>query len=863
MEEFPINKTETNSENIETPASINDAEIGAKANDTVLAENSESNTSSTSSDRPRDEKKWLQENHPELYKEMRDNGVPFEPEEFKKEGYDFIQRKDGEYQVAYPTQKYKNWLDAPKTLRSPNRPLKHHWMENQLTREERNSFDNTLEALGVDDKYAYYNGLRQKIETKVKKYQDFLESPKFQERLLSPNNIVASYSRVYESSIDSNRIPFSAENIQKEALAINRPEALMNNYWPEDKIAIKMAEPLFEEAIKKENSVTGEPLGQSIEAYMASPEAEEARAKIIVSAINNRSFLEGTNLDEFKEQMPKILGQCDINNHPRLVQSIIGKSPWLEMAPEKLKLIDEYLGISDKVAEATIYETDYPIKATPYSNYNWDFNIHFEQSRGSFFDAKKVMDLSIKKKCLEKIGERIANEDRGDERFASALAEDKKTAKVDFEENSYLYDLKDKLVDIKPIKLKEYFNDKYSPGVARFAAEWIRKNEHLEIGAEEVKTIAKEKILLNLEHGNILRQDVERFGIDLSSSEVFDKCFSGFVERIQRKGGVKSDEAKWYYDKVFSQDPEKFNSMIINMRKDPDCPASLKGAFTRFANVNEEYKKYSFQEELNKRAKAPNRAAAYQKHIFKDASDVEIEAIIKQRRSELSQEIKEAGAEEVETFGHRSDAPEKHNDGNRYYNTAPKDFGIRKIEMLKTWKEHIENTYPGTSPKYFIDSFAINDEDRIRLNDDLSYVGFSFEYEGKQCVIAESFSLDASMYLFRGNLDDDFKDMFDVTKKRSATDPRVVKVNHLSKEAMDESIDLTYQKAFLYLRTGDKSIVNYNAFGENGRNEWEEYQQMEFPAWPMNVDSQEISAEELARYRKWQENPYFGDRYAS
>lgn len=874
---------------------------GNKTNDAILA------SSISRNDDAIEGEKWMQDHQPKLHKEMKEFGVPFSPDEFKKQGFAFTKDSSNKPHVIFPTPEYKEWLNKPEEERGP-RPVDHH--ETAMERMKR--LEKEKEIFWVDDKIYEIDQLipgDNKIEDVLKgcsweEKRDILRSvEKYQDRFSEKNILDKTDAReVYWEAINSlahgnistKEVEGGVEIDQEVAWEDAAKKALLH-------LAGTYVEPYrdaeqdwFNKYEKRYlNSIAQKIESQLGNAYLTKTEKVE---KIITERVKEFSGTEGApGMARSAILSALYCGEYFKDNNSRNVKlsdkflelyGVDKNDPNVIMnAYRYANHNDQYIGMSDHVIEQALSGEEYPIK------YNFHKNeTEIEVEGEAWINFTSEFDRKVENGIREKVSERVELLGiKQEPEYMEALEKDKKQTTDSFcqeVKNKYILDslLGLKSIGVKTHNVDKYLKEKYGPAFGAYGAYPLTKNE--EVGVDLREQLRKRFVEL-LEEGAKTNQNwwgrnttyfvldafndenlanvEQNLDLDLSSPEVFDKSISGFLNTLECVNGEYSKQANWYYENIYANNPDEFYSRMMDLKKSKDYPRGLKAKITRFMKTNEAYLEYEQQrlfEKMARDAEKKQRSSAY-RSIMRDASGEEINSLIRKRQIELIREIKEAGAETIETFKETEERQ------NTYYENeskekkeAPKDFGIRKVEMLKTWKEHIEATYFADAPdekrpKFFVDTFPVvgmnNDKlDNVILDDELSYIGFQFEYGGNLCVIAESFNTDAGMYLFRGEPGDNFKEMFDGTKADSLKDPRVVRVDHLNRENIEDSIDLTYQKAFLYLRTGDKNVVHYNVFGNNGREDWEEYRDIEYPAWPMNIEKEEIDPEELARYREWQ-----------
>lgn len=351
----------------------------------------------------------------------------------------------------------------------------------------------------------------------------------------------------------------------------------------------------------------------------------------------------------------------------------------------------------------------------------------------------------------------------------------------------------------------------------------------------------------------------DELDIDFADPQVFDGALSGFMKVLMLPHGETSDAANWYYDNIFSNNLEKFDFMLDFFHDDKSTPKNLKSKITKFKNSSEKFQEYKSQLERGT-------------FIRQSAKLDDIQELVKRRKSELLNQIKEYGAIELEVFDGITTLPATHPETNHYRKVeAPEDFGVRKVQSLIKAYNFIKNNIPGAFPDggeedgrkhWFVDSFSSvsagqhNQDDEfvnVNLKSKYSYVGFTFIYNGKKCVLAESFKKDAAMYAMCLDEDDDYKDLlgysrYDATR---TNDPRITPIRHFEVQK-PESIDEAIQKAFLFFSTGDKDLIKYSTHGS--KDDYVEYKRVNFPEDVIGIDgTEDRNPGDLARWHAWQE----------
>ena len=384
--------------------------------------------------------------------------------------------------------------------------------------------------------------------------------------------------------------------------------------------------------------------------------------------------------------------------------------------------------------------------------------------------------------------------------------------------------------------------------------------ERLETGVR--KKGRNERYLAEIFETEDFLKNQEALGIDFNDPRLFEPAFRGFLNTIESRNGELSRQADWYYDTIFANDAGKFLAMLQAYKGSEECRQGTKGKITRFFKNNSQAFEDKVQHEIEKRIKEEinGEKRAIKTSVLRNASRGDIKKIIDDYKRYHINQAKERAAVEISTFdGRKKIFGEQEETGEKERKETPFDFGLEKVVALERWSDFIEANYPNANVSWFTDTFPQGANDTKLFERGDSYIGFSFEYEGHLCVIAESLNEQAAMYLWRSEIGEDFTELFDLSKfdAKRTSDPRIADVDHLDKEHFDDSLDLSYRKALLFFRTGDKDIVNYKYFyrenSAQAKEDWQEYQDLEYPAWPLGLDENGGDPEDVIRYREWQE----------
>jgi hypothetical protein len=284
----------------------------------------------------------------------------------------------------------------------------------------------------------------------------------------------------------------------------------------------------------------------------------------------------------------------------------------------------------------------------------------------------------------------------------------------------------------------------------------------------------------------------------------------------------------------------------------------IKGKITRFSQNNSrafddrerEEAARRFREELNSEQRVLNAS------VLKKVKRGDIKKFIDYYKAGIVGQVLAKGPEIIDTFDEKRERKGRQVEtGNDDRKETPIDFGCEKGKALLRYGDYVESHFPDSNVHWFIDQFTMGTE---TFGSPHSYMGFSFEYHGKLCVIAESLDDEAAMYLWRGeigeDLNDDFRQMFDMARfdAKRTDDPRIVSVGHLDKEHFDDSLDEAYQKAFMFFNSGDKREVLYKNYG--GAEGWRNHRDAVLGAWPLNVEQDYVNyPEDMEKYHAWQQ----------
>lgn len=349
-----------------------------------------------------------------------------------------------------------------------------------------------------------------------------------------------------------------------------------------------------------------------------------------------------------------------------------------------------------------------------------------------------------------------------------------------------------------------------------------------------------------------------RIGIDFSDKTIIHLSFGGFLNLIGTRNGEVSPEADWYFNNIFSNDLGEFKSIVKKYRDSGVPNRTTIDKLGRFMNRHkEDFKQYERQKKVDERAQDAERD---RKRMIKAEEITRVDTnfirnLVSQRRSFLLNKLgKRNPAIVSSTFdGNTTTSNNVNPNSSSNYipmldKEAPFDFGEEKVNKLISFADFIDQNIPNSNVQVFVRNF--NDKKKSYNSPD-AYVGFWFDYEGKRCLIAESFNNDAAMYAAIEDPESGFSvlDIFDDPKSYSINNQNVAAIDHLDRDNFDDSLDVTYQKVMFFLRTGNNADAMY---GPNGKASWQQRQALQFPAWPLLFDNG-AQMDDLAGYQAWQE----------
>ena len=354
------------------------------------------------------------------------------------------------------------------------------------------------------------------------------------------------------------------------------------------------------------------------------------------------------------------------------------------------------------------------------------------------------------------------------------------------------------------------------------------------------------------------RDNQDKLGIDFNDPEMFALAFNGFMNTLKSRNGEHSKQADWYYENIFANDPGKFLAMEKAFREESD-DVGAKRKITKFFKNNpqafEDRARALLEERLQKEIN--NEQHAIKSSVLQDIPKGDFKKMLDKYTAYLLQKGNEHTTEIGSAFTgeHRRTSGKEEETGKVDRREKAFDFALDKVRCFKKYESFIEQNVADGDINRFCTAF-VSDMNYDRMySADNSFMGIEFKYGDKWCAIAESVGADGATYVFRGDNEGEYLDMFDNLRfdARRSDDPRFIAIDHLDSEHFDDSLDLTYKKVFLFLKTGEKALRYYNAFGSNNekaKREWDKRQKEEFSAWPMGIKAED---EEDDDYKAWHE----------
>ena len=836
--------------------------------------------------------------HPDLLSEARELGAPLTAREFKEQGFRFEKTDSGEYHILAPTPQYQEFLHGARPaepIREDVRDRERHIINDDWA--SKGNIDAIFGKLFPDQDYtpSKKRRLRREVPRLALEY--------FQNRtrvLKNDRQIRMIYQGAVEKGLEDDAIAAvsddlllrSANDYLSEYEHVKNVTKSWDPYSYEYNYVYADESPIVAQEILGNRQM--ELLGDSVKAAVTrlSPEKlTQIKNDSIKGYLKRGGILLGM-IAKMPEEVRGVLESPDANTE-EIIRCILDGYESIQNGDDKKK-VAEFFDLENQISG---------IDETPGNG----FDMYVEDGHLLYIHKKaywgnqwsKIPDelsgsiIARHKQSAQEIIDRI----RQNPDFLSTLDEDRESSIKKAEQEAY-NDLMRCARDIQntQFNFNVYLSAEkipFSAGkVRRFidgfcgdessARWWHEVKDPILSGVSDVSIdytgVLSQALKDCLQHGVDTRgKDVsylteifdtagflsnyDKLGIDFKDPEIMKLAFDGFINTLGTRNGETSNQADWYYYSIFANDPGKFLSMVKALREDPNTKRGIKGKLTRFFDHNPLAFEDKVRDELEKRFENEinDGHRTMRASVLRTVNRGQISGIIENYKDRLIKTIKAKGAEDISTFvGERQMSGQQRETGTEDRKEVPFDFGLEKGNALLKYGSFVETTFPNCNIQWFVDTFPQGKNGNVKYDDENSYIGFTFEYNGKLCVIAESLNGQAATYLWRSEIGDDlneeFREMFDMARfdAKRTSDPRIVSVNHLDKEHFDDSIDEVYQKAFIFFNSGDKREVLYKNFG--GREGWEAHRDQVLEAWPLGVDQEHKNYPEgLEAYHRWQQ----------
>ena len=372
----------------------------------------------------------------------------------------------------------------------------------------------------------------------------------------------------------------------------------------------------------------------------------------------------------------------------------------------------------------------------------------------------------------------------------------------------------------------------------------------------------RDKFLTHIFETQEYEDNEKKIGLDFADKTIIPPAFNGFINVIKTTNGEYSAEANWYYDNIFSKNPEIFYSTIEAFRKtSKDIGAKRK--LTNFGSKDGNEAFYTYLNTLDENPELENQRVIKKSRLINTNKQGLLHAVEVYKRRMYNKFLQTNPSllnNQNTKNGTNVNLPGKRfpNLGITQKDNPPFDYGLQKAATFFKYLDFVDENIPNSNVKTFELIFG---DKAVGVGDSNHYMGFSFNYEGKRCAIAESLHPTASTYLINSDIEEYevspdteiepfLRELSGKTKTEVSQDSNVASVIHFGKKRFDESLDADYQKGFMFFRTGDKNSVKYGWAGN--RESWEQLHNQQFPAWPMLFDNG-AQMDDLAGYQAWQE----------
>lgn len=889
-------------------------------------------------------KAFLKENHPQLYEEMVRNDVPMDPNEFKQQGYKFGRDENGDAEVWYPTEEYKEYLAG-----EGERPRRQYVAE-----QEKNDYEATKKIKEyVKSNYRWVTGSGHepneyevgRITKEVSNILPFITG--------SDEQIKTLIGEAVREGIEQQDLRPDAKSIY-ESLIMDSFDRVNNGHWrePDDAEIKQQANDQYEEALEGGiDDILEHRIDERISKLRDDPNSRywqnsykiaDRIANTIVRQRRDNAGLTPEEEDRVRQVAERIVEELSEENKKQIGKEIADKKSvhyWVDKIAESPQAVEEIF-TKYGIDRCDLGKFDYSELIREYSDYNTgdrektmagkkeiviffnlserlkedfmkDGGVGFGMRRdGSLYARGKrynVLDDRLSSGIRQEIREaelRFAEKMKDEEALRGAIAEAREKYPMRIAKN-VLDNLSNSANNGEEVGFDFYLSkgtEIFYPDLSREVREEVEKTKRTELlgdfmstdkiceslGLEpepieiEYKEILKTGLMQRLREGarwdrnfvnrwvymplsteifdtDGFRENQERLEIDLSDLEVAKNAFDGFINILQTTNGPESEEASWYYDNIFANNPKEFLAMVASYKESDVCSRGDKTRLTRFFNKHQlaEVTRRS-QEEIN--AEQHLVKSSIMQNIPKEEFKEKLNEYVTYLLQRKDKNTKNIGLAFEDTYmvgsGFKSKAKEA---GGKVRHERPFDFALDKVRCFGKYESFIGQNIADGEVERFSTAFASDMDYNKMYRADNSFVGIEFKYGDKWCAIAESIGATGSMYVFRGDEKGEYLEMFEDSRSgaRRSDDPRFVAIDHLDTEHFDDSLDLTYKKALWFLKSGDKRVRSYYAYDDSndsakGRRKWEKGAKEALPAWPMGVDGAKISAVELARYQAWQ-----------
>lgn len=314
-----------------------------------------------------------------------------------------------------------------------------------------------------------------------------------------------------------------------------------------------------------------------------------------------------------------------------------------------------------------------------------------------------------------------------------------------------------------------------------------------------------------IEFGSI-KDAAERYGVECT--EVFEEAvrahaFVSLIGILKEPGGPESDKAGRYFDTFFSENSQRFADNLRELTKDEDHPYYISPEIVdEYLGEDSEYQEF-IEEQQHETETSPVSINRFDAKTFHQLVNEYINVTLKKY-------VDERGATETGmTFtpdyaGLSTTNNASEPNGLKKRRSQPFTFGAEKLNAICEYSDYIQRNFPDANLQRFTGYFGkdINDIAESNTKSSLTYIGFTFRYNDRLCVIAESPTVESGMYIASADAnassDAVIKEMFAGTKKDTKyTSFETHRIDHQNTKNAQASVQSTYDKAFHFFRTGE------------------------------------------------------------